>query len=99
MWLRIGKIAFGVLASWASLAQIAPDIFQLKREQMTGWLFLVSPTMAWILLPVVVIGFLWYIDKKFDNVDRNLSDMSTQSDKLKSLLEDVEKSIPWRERK
>ena len=67
--LRIFFILFSV---WGSLAQIAPDVFQVKREQMTGWMNLVSPNVGWILFPLAALALITYIDLRFRNLESRL---------------------------
>ncbi len=68
---RIGWILLTLISIWGALAQIAPTLFQVSEATVASWSFgwLLSPKIFWLLFPVIVGGFAFYLSRLWDRVD------------------------------
>ncbi len=78
MWKRVYRIGLGRAGVWVFLAHIAPAIFQVRPEVLSTmpfeWVFrwLLNPVVGWALVPLIIFGFLWYLDRLEKEVDVKL---------------------------
>lgn len=80
MWRKAGVGIAAVLAIWASLAQIAPDLFQVQGRPVL--MLLVNPTLVWVLLPcavLILVGLWWRLDGRFERLERRFEEITASS--------------------
>jgi hypothetical protein len=81
-----------LLAAWAGLAQIAPELFQVRADsgavgRTIAWLW--SPAVAWIILPVIVFWFLY----RLSAVEQRLLGQATSDQTLRADVGELRKDM------
>lgn len=87
-----------LITVWGALAQIAPDLFQLRGRAVLGWLW--NPMLIWLALPLAVAWFAWRLQRLSSEWERNRTaqksadtDVRTKLSALETrLLENVNKT-------
>jgi len=72
------RVGIGFLTVWAALAQIAPDVFQVNKDSLRGFGWLLTPMMGWILFPLVVIVLVYY----FSRLEGRITELSVNAARL-----------------
>lgn len=73
---------------WGSLAQIAPDLFQIRGNPVLGWLW--SSTILWLALPIAVAWLfvhLWSVDRRLDRQQKQFQEETFDTRKNLNSLE------------